>query len=139
MKSKLMLTCAIVGISLCMVACALAPLQISADASYTGEGFELAIESPLLTVTLPSNPASTGFEWELTGISDETVLEQADHQFVPPEDTGMVGAPGKEIWTFKALSEGNSTITMEYSQPWVNGTKAAETFNMTVSVSGSSG
>ena len=133
--------CTIAITSLCLFGCSTvvpAPYQISVDASYSGEGFGIAIDSPSLTVALPSNP-STGFEWELTEISDQTVLNQTDHQYVHPEDTGMVGVPGKEIWTFKALSEGNSTVTMEYSQLWVNGTKAAETFNMTVCVSGPAG
>jgi inhibitor of cysteine peptidase len=104
------------------------------DASYSGEQLELAIEDPYLTVTLPSNPGSTGFEWELTGITDETVIELTGYQFVPPADTALLGAPGKEIWTFKAVGEGESTVSMEYSQPWENGTKAAETLTLAVSV-----
>ena len=136
MKSKIMSLCAIVAISLCLFACSPAPTQtsISVDASYTGEQFELAIEGSFLTVTLPSNPASTGFEWELTDITDETVIELTGYQFVPPEETGLVGAPGEEIWTFRAINEGESTVSMEYRRPWENGTKAAETLTLTVSV-----
>jgi len=136
MKSKIMSLCAIAAISLCLFACSPAPTQtsISVDASYTGEQFELAIEGSYLTVTLPSNPASTGFEWELIDITDATVIELTGYQFVPPEDTTLVGAPGEEIWTFKAINEGESTVSMEYSQPWENGTKAAETLTLSVSV-----
>ncbi|MCD6567992.1 MAG: protease inhibitor I42 family protein [Dehalococcoidia bacterium] len=51
-----------------------------------------------------------------------------------PENTDMVGAPGKEVWTFEALEKGSSTISMEYSQPWEGGEKAAQTFSLTVVV-----
>ena len=132
MKSKLGLICATVAISLCLVACSSAPSQVSVDASYSGQQVEVAAGGSV-TVTLESN-ASTGFQWELVSISDEAVLEKVANTYEAPEDTGMVGAPGKEIWTFTALKQGTSTISMEYSQPWENGTKAAETFDLTVVV-----
>jgi len=132
MKSKLVLICAIVAISLCLVACSSAPSQVSVDASYSGQEVEIAVGGSL-TVTLESN-ASTGFQWELVSISDETVLEKVANTYEAPEDTGMVGAPGKEIWTFTTLKKGTSTISMEYSQPWENGTQAAETFDLTIVV-----
>jgi len=132
MKSKLGLICAIVAISLCLVACSSAPSLVSVDASHSGQQVEVAAGGSV-TVTLESN-ASTGFQWELVSISDEAVLEKVANTYEAPEDTGMVGAPGKEIWTFSALKKGTSTISMEYSQPWLNGTKAAETFDLTVVV-----
>ena len=139
MKSKLiMLTSVIAAMSLCLFGCSAAgtaaPGQVSVDDSATGKTVEIAVGGSL-TVTLESN-ATTGFQWsELADIFDQTVLEQVDHQFVSPsEDTEMVGAPGEEVWTFKALKKGSSTISMEYSQPWEGGTKAAETFSLTVVV-----
>jgi inhibitor of cysteine peptidase len=132
MKSKLVLICATIAISLCLVACSSAPSLVSVDASYSGQQVEVAVGGSL-TATLESNP-STGFEWVLVNIGDETVLKNVANTYEAPEDTDMVGAPGKEIWTFKALKKGTSTISMEYSQPWPNGTKAAETFDLTVVV-----
>lgn len=132
MKSKLVLTCTIAAILLCLLACAPAPQEVSVDASYSGKEVELGVGGSL-TVALESNP-STGYEWELTEVGDETVLQKVDQRYEPPEDGGMVGAPGKEIWTFKALKKGQSSISMEYSQPWEGGTKAAETFKLTVLV-----
>jgi inhibitor of cysteine peptidase len=61
-------------------------------------------------------------------------LQKVDQKYEPPAEGSMVGAPGKEIWTFKALKKGQSSISMEYSQPWEGGTKAAETFQLTVVV-----
>jgi len=86
------------------------------------------------TVTLCSN-ATTGFQWsESAQISDQTVVQQTGHEFISPESTGIVGAPGNEVWTFKALKKGTSTVTMEYSRPWEGGEKGVWTFNLTVTV-----
>jgi len=82
-------------------------------------------------VTLCSNP-TTGFQWSEAQVSDQTVLKQTDHSFVPPGETGIVGAAGQDVWTFKALKKGESTVSMEYSRPWEGGEKAEWTFILTV-------
>ena len=99
---------------------------------------EVGVDSSF-TVTLCSNP-TTGFQWESAKISDQTVLEQVDHQFVSPESEPPPppGTAGKEVWTFKALKAGKSTISIEYSQPWEGGEKAAWTYVLTVLVNQSS-
>ncbi len=88
-----------------------------------------------LTVTLCSNP-TTGFQWsESAQISDQTVLQQTGHQFVSPESEPPPlppGTPGQEVWTFKALKKGTSTISMEYSRPWEGGEEGEWTFDLTV-------
>ena len=133
MKSKVVLICALAAIMLGLFACAQAPQQVSVDASYSGKTVELGVGGSLI-VTLESNPGSTGFQWGSADISDETVLQQVDQRYEAPEEGSMIGAPGKEIWTFKGLKKGESSISMEYSQPWEGGTKAAETFELTVVV-----
>jgi inhibitor of cysteine peptidase len=86
-----------------------------------------------LTVVLYSN-GSTGFIWsESAQISDQAVLQQTDHTFLPPE-SDQIGAGGKEVWTFKALRPGMSTVYLEYGRPWEGGDKKAWTFNLTVLV-----
>jgi predicted secreted protein len=64
------------------------------------------------------------------------VLQEAGHKYVPYENTDppLPGVGGKELWGFRTLMEGKSTISMEYSQPWEGGEQAAETFVMTVVV-----
>lgn len=85
-------------------------------------------------VALASNK-TTGFSWsETANITDTTILEQEEHEFLAPGQTGMVGAAGQEIWTFKALKTGTTTVSMEYSQPWAGGTKGEWTFQLTVTV-----
>jgi len=106
------------------------------DSSDTGRVVEAAVGS-LIKVTLESNP-TTGFKWELTEISDQTVLEFVESKYEPGEGTDQdlprVGAGGTEIWSFKTIKQGEATISMEYSQPWDGGMKAAKIFEMTVIV-----
>ena len=118
--------CLMVAISLCLFACSPAKKQVSVEVpcddfmklQHISKEVEVAVDGSL-TVTLCSNP-TTGFLWsESAQISDQTILQQTDHKFVPPEAKGDMppppGTSGKEIWTFKALKEGKSTISMEYS------------------------
>jgi inhibitor of cysteine peptidase len=119
------------------------PLVRSVDVScddfmklqHVGKEVEVAVGSSL-TVALCSNP-TTGFQWSETAqIGDPTVVGQTEHTYVIKEYGTLppAGAPGKEQWTFKALKEGKSTVSFEYSQPWEGGEKAAWTFVLTVAV-----
>jgi len=144
MKSKLTLVLIITAISTLLFACSPASKQVSVEASCDDfiklppeeRAISKEIEVPVdssFTVTLCSNP-TTGFKWESAKISHQTVLQLVDHKFVPPEETGVEGAPGQETWTFKALKKGTSVISMEYSRPWEGSEKGAWTFNLTVVV-----
>jgi len=130
----------VVVVLLSLVACSSAAeqAQVSVDIDdfmeqkHISKEVEVAVDGSL-TVTLGSNQ-TTGFKWELAEITDESVLEYVDDEYVPPEDTGVVGAGGKEIWTFKALKKGTTEVSMEYSRPWEGGEKAEWTFVLTVVV-----
>jgi len=87
-----------------------------------------------LTVILCSNP-TTGFQWsESPTISDTSILQQVDHEFTPSEDENIVGGAGKEIFTFKTLKKGVSTIDFKYSRPWEGGEKGEWTFKLEVHI-----
>ena len=87
-----------------------------------------------LTVILCSNP-TTGFQWsESPEISDPTILQQLDHEFIPAEAENIVGGAGKELFTFKTLKKGAAIIHFEYSRPWEGGEKGEWTFDLEVQV-----
>jgi len=66
-------------------------------------------------VRLPSNP-STGYRWAL--IEPATgLLTLMDHGFTAASTT-MLGAPGEERWTFKAVRVGTGELRFEYRRPW---------------------
>jgi inhibitor of cysteine peptidase len=64
-------------------------------------------------VVLEGNP-STGYTWEVS--ADERYLELLAQAF-EPHGQG-VGAGGREVFSFRALSTGQATITCEYRRPW---------------------
>ena len=144
MKSKLILMWAMVAISLCLLACSPAS-KVSVDVSYDdfmrqqhfSQEVKVAVDGSL-TLTLYSNPTE-GRQWSEAEISDQSVLREVDHKFVAPEYKGdrppPPGTPGQEVWTFKALKKGTSTISMEYTHPWEGGEKEPMlTFVLTVTV-----
>jgi inhibitor of cysteine peptidase len=105
------------------------------EAQSIAQEVQVPVDS-LLVVTLCSNP-TTGFEWEPAEISDQTVLEEKNHEFVSPDEIKTeprVGAAGQEVWTFKALKAGTTTISMAYSRPWEGGEKATWTYELQVVV-----
>jgi len=135
-KSKLILAFMAVAISLCLFACSPASKQVSVDVT-CGQlskhaHITKAIQVPAgdsFTLSLCSNPTSE-FRWSEAQISDQTALEQVDRKFVPRKE-GQAG--GREVWTFKTLKEGTSTISMEYIRPG-KGEKPTRTFVLTVEV-----
>ena len=141
MKLRIITTFGLLILSLGLVACAPSTTGTSVEASCDDFGTQPHMSKQInvaagntFTVTLCSN-ATTGFQWsESAQIGDQTVVQQTGHEFVAPNATGMVGAAGKEVWTFKALKKGTSTIALEYGRPWEGGEKGAWTFNLTVVV-----
>jgi inhibitor of cysteine peptidase len=131
MKSKWLLLGVIAAAMLVITACSKLPNDVSVNESSSGKQVELFVGGTL-TVTLDSN-ATTGYSWELTGISDTGVLEKTDNKYEAPT-SGLMGAGGKEVWTFKALKAGTTTLSMDYSQPWVGGQKGSNSFSLTIVV-----
>jgi predicted secreted protein len=103
--------------------------QYSVDESSDGQTILMNVNDELM-VTLQSNH-STGFVWLLDQISDTSVLQKISDVYIP---SSHLGGMGSEVWTFKAIKNGTSTIFMEYSQPWDGGTKEARTFDLNVNV-----
>jgi len=135
-----------VAISPCLLACSPASKQVSINASWDNfieeQHISKEVEVPVdgsLTIALYSNPTE-GRQWsEPPQISDQTVLREVDHRYEPARALGCMPPPpgtgGKEVWTFKALEKGMSTISMEYTHPWEGGEKEPMlTFVLTVVV-----
>ncbi len=146
MKIKLILLLALLAVMLTAIACAPAESPAPATTALavsaaTGDfdkqnnlSRELQVASgDTFTVTLDSNQ-TTGFRWsETAAISDQTVLQQMEHKYVLAQSERL-GAAGQEVWTFKALKTGNSTISMDYSRPWEGGEKGVWTYKLAVTV-----
>jgi inhibitor of cysteine peptidase len=82
------------------------------------------------TVELESNP-STGYEWQVTEIADEQVVRLVDSEYVPPE-SDLLGASGKQVFTFEAVDEGSTRITLEYARAFEDSPIARHVVDVTV-------
>ena len=131
MKLKWLILGIVGVILLAVIACASIPKQVSVDESSSGKQTEIAVGGSI-TVTLDSN-ATTGYSWQLTGISDSSVIEKTNNVYETPT-SNLMGAGGEEVWTFKALSTGKATLNMAYGQPWTGGQKDAKSFTLMVIV-----
>ena len=133
MKAKLATMFLMATVFLGLLACSLATTkELSVDIASAGKEVTLATGGTL-TITLESN-FTTGYSWNETAeIGDKTVIQQTDHKYQPP-GTPMPGAGGKEVWIFKALKAGKSTISMGYARPFEKGVAPVKTFSLNVVV-----
>jgi len=68
------------------------------------------------TVELVSNP-TTGYSWRLAKPLDEKILKFVGKEYFGKK-TKLVGAGGREVWTFRALAKGKAKIELEYVRDW---------------------
>ena len=81
-------------------------------------------KNPEFTITLKSN-RTTGFSWGVKKI-DSKMMTLVCHKYVAPQDKKLVGAPGYEEWTFKAIYPTTykfavnqvGHVVMQYARPW---------------------
>ena len=146
MKAKLLITAGMIEIMLLLSSCAALnanrdqqTIEISINQLMNQKHIEKEIEiaeGGTLIVILGSNP-STGFQWSDTAhIGSPNIIEQVKHEYTTKESKTPPppGTAGQEIWTFKVLRPGTSTISMDYSRPWEGGEKGEWTFKLTVGV-----
>jgi predicted secreted protein len=94
---------------------------------------EERIEVPtgkMFTLTLDSNP-STGYHWELSQSLDETKVRLDDSLYREPH-TDRIGAAGVELWVFRAVGPGETTISLKSVHPWEKDATPAETASFSV-------
>ena len=143
MKIKPILMLTSIVVSILLVACA-APdqkawVEIPIDEFNNNQHINQMLEvqtGETFEVKLGSNP-TTGFQWsEEAQISDTAIIIQESHEFIGPESEPppAPGTPGQEVWTFKALQKGSSTIYLEYNRPWEGGEQGEWTCTVNVVV-----
>jgi inhibitor of cysteine peptidase len=83
-------------------------------------------------ITLASN-ATTGYHWELAEPPNNAVVRLVTSEYRPPK-TNLVGAGGHEIWTFRAVSPGQTVIRLKYVRPWEKDVPPVKTVSYIISV-----
>ncbi|MCX6272475.1 MAG: protease inhibitor I42 family protein [Bacteroidetes bacterium] len=62
-------------------------------------------------VRLKSTP-SQGYSWNISGSYDTTLIKLVSRTFIPGKDSTLPGKPGDDVFTFKALQKGETTVRM---------------------------
>ena len=110
------------------------PEEVNVDENDDGSQVELE-QGQILVVTLESNP-TTGYRWEVVE-TQESILEQMGEAEFKSSETGgppLVGAGGWEIFRFKAISAGQTSLKLVYHRPWEEGVEPLKTFSLQVVV-----
>ena len=81
-------------------------------------------------MTLKSN-ITTGYQWQLAKAVDKKYLLLTGLRYITKK-TKLVGAGGKEEWTFKAVKPGTAVISFEYVRPWEKKAAPAKARNFVV-------
>jgi inhibitor of cysteine peptidase len=84
------------------------------DASQQGQ-YKIK-QGDIFRIKLESNP-STGYQWDFATPPDTTLLQLTKKEFISSPDS-LVGAAGTEIWIFKGLKPGKTTLELQYARPW---------------------
>ena len=82
-------------------------------------------------IVLPSN-SSTGYRWDILPELDVNLLELVGQNYIA-EQPVIPGSGGVEVWTFRAISPGDTTIALGYFPP-SNETEPDETVTFSIHV-----
>ena len=66
-------------------------------------------------VVVPSNP-STGYHWDIIPELDKNIVAFAEQNYFA-EQPVVPGSGGMEVWTFRAVSAGDTTVVLGYYPP----------------------
>lgn len=83
--------------------------------------FTISAQDKEFVIKLKSNP-TTGYTWFLTDYNS-ALLEPVKHVFEPATNKKLIGAPGYELWIFRAKPAAfvvpqQTLIRFVYSRPW---------------------
>ncbi|HLX31787.1 MAG TPA: protease inhibitor I42 family protein [Gaiellaceae bacterium] len=86
-----------------------------------------------IVLTLPTN-LSTGYRWDLAWVTDVNHhVRYVSYRYVEPEKN-LPGAPGRDVWRFRATSKGTEVLAFQYVRPWEKN-KPVRRFRVTIRVS----
>lgn len=137
MKRRIMLLMVILAILPLSLSCTKTHninLEIACDQFIQDSVFTSKCEAKIgdkINITLCSN-RTTAFQWRYK-TTVENVLKETEHSFQEPKDD-VLGAAGKEAWTFEAVGMGTTEIQMEYTGPWEDEEKVEWIYTVTVKV-----
>ena len=100
---------------------AVAPSQATASTMHEIHAFV----GKQFTITLDAN-RTTGYRWGLVADPDPAILAGPTTSYSESSDR-IVGAPGREIWTFNPVGKGIVTLVFHYARPFEKSEGPAKT------------
>ena len=131
MPSPLILRAVVAGAFLASAALAAAPgadadpasAQAVAGTVYSDPSAPIHVTAgQLFMLALPRNPG-TGYTWRAAAAPNANVVTMTGSAFLAGT-TGMMGAPGQQIFVYAAHAAGNATITLDDVAPGRDATVA---------------
>jgi predicted secreted protein len=110
----------------------------AAETAPSASGFDAAggveeirvLAGKQFSITLKAN-RTTGYGWRLAAPLDPAMLKQIGDDY-HASDSGAVGAPGEEVWTFEAVGKGTVQLVLEYVRPFEKDAKPVKTARYSV-------
>jgi len=66
-------------------------------------------------IELPANP-STGFMWDVYKNQKPKVAKVELQRYISPEDNGMIGGAGKDLFIFNTFKKGETIVIFKYAK-----------------------
>lgn len=112
---------ALLKISLSLLSLGLALNAFAQPYTEDKTAITVSAAKPEFVLQLKSNP-TTGYSWFLKAFN-ATYIEAVEHHYKAPTDKTLVGAPGYELWTFKAKPAAfkvpvQTSLHFVYVRPW---------------------
>ena len=101
--------------------------------SNNGDNLNLKIND-IITIKIESN-VTTGYKWNLSEESNSDIIALVSSDYTEKENKdNLVGAGGFETFTFKAVSNGSTTLILTYNRPWEKDVQPEKIFKLNISV-----
>jgi|GEM_PF-1293433 predicted secreted protein len=107
---------------------------VTADVSITEadrDGDVAARRGDYVSIALPADPDS-GLAWVITSVDSTILRQQHAPTFIARSDVG--DAPGVDLFRYRAIAEGETSITLEYQRTTEGVVETLDSFGVTVSV-----
>ena len=89
-------------------------------------------------ITLAANH-TTGYRWVLAALPPAKVVKLVNNTYEPAgakdkDGKPLLGAGGREVWTFQAVGRGTAFISLHYVRPWEKDKPPAKSRSLEVRV-----
>jgi inhibitor of cysteine peptidase len=98
---------------------------------YVNEKEEIRVKTNQeFSIVLVSNQ-TTGYSWNIAKPLNKNILELLEEKYVSPK-TSRLGVSGKQVFKFRAVGKGETTIYLEYIRSWENNSLENRVFKVKV-------